>query len=114
MKKNNKNNKQMIEVKNLRKLKIELVAKAIFYTIVIYTLVLVGFNDYQAKKELANKKYIDTYTISQNETLWSIAEENAPKEMTIDEYIHELKNANETSLENIKAGQTINVIKFNK
>lgn len=111
-------NELVLSKKQMKILKREItkvVAKAIFWTILIYSMIVIIFMQEKEKAEVKSKMYVDTYTVSQGETLWGLAEKYAPETMTYDEYIYEVKKVNEAgSLNGIKAGQEINILKFNK
>lgn len=56
------------------------------------------------------EKEIITYTVSQGETLWSIAKQNIDKKIDIRQYIYEIKQLNNMSTSTVYEGQTIKII----
>lgn len=51
------------------------------------------------------------YEVVEGDTLWRIATYNKPENMSYEQYIYELRKANENSIENLKTGDTITILK---
>lgn len=77
--------------------------------IVIFLLVAL-FNISVAKSNTPEAEII-TYTISQNETLWSIAKQFTPDNKDIRQTIYEIEKLNNLDNATIYAGQTIQIKK---
>ena len=52
----------------------------------------------------------ESYIISKGETLWSIAERYKPEHMSYDQYLYELKKANNEDISKLYPGQTITIL----
>ncbi len=55
-----------------------------------------------------------SYTVSQGETLWEIAEEYCPEDMDCREYIYEVKELNNMKTSDLAVGQTITLLTTEK
>ena len=57
------------------------------------------------------EKEIISYTVSQGDTLWSIAKQQIDEKTDIRQYIYEIKQLNNMTTATIQVGQTIKIIK---
>lgn len=55
-----------------------------------------------------------SYTVSQGETLWEIADEYCPEDMDCREYIYEVKELNNMKTSDLAVGQTITLLTTEK
>jgi len=87
------------------------VLKIIFYAVIMviifYTFLWI-FADWLEGDD--TPMVMQEYVISEKETLWQIASEYKPKEMSYEQYLYELRQVNE-DISTIYPGQKINILK---
>lgn len=80
-------------------------------TITIVIFLLIAIFNFSIAKSNQEEAEIITYTISQNETLWSIAKQFTPDNKDIRQTIYEIEKLNNLQNATIYAGQTIQIKK---
>ena len=73
---------------------------------IVFSIYTVGFRLNEMNVEYSEAEY----TIQPGDTLWSIAEKNASKHQSIQEYVYQLKQFNNIT-SNIEVGQVITIFK---
>ncbi len=56
------------------------------------------------------KMQVKDYMVKENDTLWQIASEYKPKEMSYDQYLYEMRKVNDKNLSVIYRGEIINIL----
>lgn len=77
----------------------------IIFMIIIISICFIYSNSNKPKKMVETK-----YVVSKGETLWTIANEYAPENEDLRQYIYEVKQINNTSIQTIYEGQVINIL----
>lgn len=82
--------------------------RMIIFSIVVFALILVIFNGDKSNAKTTNIKNFKCITISENDTLWSIANDNITEEYDdIKDYIDEVISINNLSGSKICSGSTL-------
>lgn len=85
--------------------------KKFIRSLAIVMFLLIGLFNISIAKTDKKEAEIITYTISQNETLWSIAKQFTPDNKDIRQTIYEIEKLNNLDNATIYAGQTIQIKK---
>ena len=87
------------------KLTIALIGAALFVTIILFG---TNRNENKADASMYNVKYFKCITVDEDDTLWSIAEENISEEYSsIYDYIAEVKSINNLNSDKIYYGASL-------
>jgi len=70
---------------------------------------LLGFSDASASENL---EYLEYY-VESGDTLWNIASDYRPSDMSIKEFIYEISSHNNTDASHLQAGQVIEIPIYN-
>lgn len=77
---------------------------AIMFVMIIFTVIMSSSLKTNAKENPNNKKIYTSIIINSGDTLWDIANEYKPDDMSSKEYIKEIKEINSLSSDNIHSG----------
>ena len=76
----------------------------IMFVMIVFTIIMSSSLKTNARENTNNKKIYTSISIQSGDTLWDIAEEYKPDEMSCKEYIKEIKEINSLSSDNIHSG----------
>lgn len=71
-----------------------------------------GFSTYSNLTEKPKYQIRYDYTVRYGDTLWDLAAKNAPDDMDIREYLHNLYQINGADIVNLKPGQVITLYRY--
>lgn len=87
---------------------------AIMFIMIIFTVVLSSSLKTNATENANNKKIYTSISIKSGDTLWDIANQYKPEEMSHKDYIKEIKEINSLSSDKIHSGNYLMVYYIDK